>query len=105
MKAKVSSLYRNGRNLPTNKVSGTAEGDLNLAVSKHPVTGRCTHEACVLNDDGHSLLPDLYDVTCVSISAAGFRLRGIEIKSGREVSQEWWCMPMLPNAQAEPSRQ
>jgi len=55
------------------------------------------HESCVLNDDGHSLLPDLYDVMCVSISAHGFRLRGIEIKSGREVAQEWWCMPMLPN--------
>jgi len=95
VRAKVSCLYRAGRSLPMNTFSKTVEGDLNLAVSKHPVSGRCTHEACVVsNESGLSLLPDMHDVTCVSISASGLRLRGIEVdKAGREVAQEWWCIP------------
>lgn len=94
MKAKVSTLYRNGRRLPTNKVAATVIGDLNLSVSKHPVSGLCCQEAVVLADLGTSLLPDIYDVMCVCIAANGFRLRGVEIVSGREMAQEWWCVPM-----------
>jgi hypothetical protein len=94
MKAKVSSLYRNGKRLPINKVASTVTGDLNLSVSKHPVTGLCCHEAVVLEESGRSLLPDIHDVECVCIAAHGLRLRGIEIHAGKETAQEWWCIPL-----------
>ena len=94
MKAKVSTLYRNGRRLPANKVGATVTGDLNLGVSKHPVTGLCCIEAVVLEDSGRSLLPDMHDVTCVCIAAHGLRLRGLEICAGKEMAQEWWCRPI-----------
>jgi len=93
MTAKVSSLYRAGRRLPTNKVGLTVTGDLNLSVSKHPVTGLCCTEAVVLTDEGWSLLPDMYDAQCVCIAMHGIRLRGIEIVAGKELAQEWWCVP------------
>ena len=93
MKAKVSTLYKNGRRLPINKAASTVMGDLNLSVSKHPVTGLCCVESVVLEDRGISLLPSLYDVTCVCIAAHGLRLRGTEIVAGKEMAQEWWCVP------------
>ena len=65
MKATVSTLYKKGRRLPQNKVGATETGDLNLSVSKHPVTGLCCHEAVLLADGGLSLLPDMVDVVCV----------------------------------------
>jgi hypothetical protein len=99
MKARVSTLYRKGRQLPRNKVGSTVVGDLNLSAGKHPVTGVWCVEAVVLTDAGLSLLPDLSDVQCLSIAAFGFRLRGIESNCGREMAQEWWCVPLLETHQ------
>lgn len=95
MKAKVSTLYKNGKRLGTNRIGDTVEGDLNLSVSKHPATGLCCIEAVVVNDKGISLIPNIFDAQCVCIAAHGLRLRGIEFCNGREVSQEWWCKPMV----------
>jgi len=93
MTARVSSLYRNGHRL-NSKVAETVEGDLNLMVSRNPVTGLACTEAVILNDEGGSLLNDMHDVVCVCIAAHGLRLRGTEYAKGREVAQEWWCVPV-----------
>lgn len=102
MKAKVSTLYRNGKRLPINKVCKTVVGDLNLSVSKHPVTCLACCTAVVLTDGGISLVPDMVDAQCVVIAAHGLRLRGVEMVMGRELAQEWWCVPMS-NAESEVS--
>ena len=101
MKAKVSSLYLNGRRLPANKVAQTVIGDLNLSVSKHPITLRCDHEAVVLSDDATMLLPALHNVVCVCIAAHGLALLGVEIVGAKELAQEWRCVPMSPTNQAQ----
>lgn len=80
--------------MPSGKVSATVEGDLNLSVSKHRVTGRCCIVAMVLTDAGLSLVPDLYDAQCIIIAADGMLLRGIELNGARQVTQEWWCRPV-----------
>lgn len=95
MKATVSQLYNNGTRIPYNKSLVTVVGDLNLGVSKHPVTGMCSSEAMILADGGAYLLPELYDAHCIVIAAHGFRLRGFEIVNGKEMAQEWWCVPQL----------
>ena len=93
MQATISNLYRNGRRLPANKVASTVTGDLYLSVSLHPVSGLCCTEAAILEASGRPLLPPIYDAVCVCIAAHGLRLRGIEVVSGREMVQEWWCAP------------
>lgn len=97
MRAKVSPLYKKGVRVPREKKICSVDGDLNLSVGKNPVTGRCVKEACVLTDHGGSLLPDLFDVECISIAAYGMRLRGVEFCGGREVAQEWWCVILPPD--------
>ena len=95
MKATVSTLYRNGVRRPFNKVNETVTGDLNLAVSNHPVTRRCDICACVLADTGASLIKDLHNAVCVSIAAHGLMLVGTESVNGKEYAQEWWCRPVV----------
>jgi hypothetical protein len=95
MKSRVSTLYKKGVPIPQPKVSALVEGDLNLSVSKHPVTGRCCIVAMVLTKEGLSLVPDLYDAQCVIIAADGMLLRGIEFNGNKQQSQEWWCKPLI----------
>ena len=95
MKAKVTTLYRKGKYLPSPKVGATAEGDLNLMTGKHPVLGRVTVEACVVDERGVSQVPDMHDAVCACIAANGFRLRGTECINGIEYAQEWWCVPIV----------
>lgn len=93
MLAKVWRIYKNGRQLTSNKKSvPPVVGDLNLGAGKNPITGRVTSEASVLTDRGLSLIPNLVDVVCIAIAADGLRLRGVEILAGRELAQEWWCI-------------
>ena len=89
MKATVTTLYRRGRRCLSG--SKIVTGDLNLSVGKHPVTGLVSVEACVLDEDGLTLVPPMIDAVCVCIAANGMRLRGVECVAGREVAQEWWC--------------
>lgn len=93
MKATVTSLYRDGKNLGGSRTAATVTGDLNLGSGRNPVTGRHTTEASILDDNGSSLLPDLHDAVVISISGHGLRLRGTEQNGKREVAQEWWCVP------------
>jgi hypothetical protein len=92
MNAKVTALYKDGKKAD-DKGAKTVEGDLNLSVWKHPVTGRVCYQACILGERGLQKLPDLFDAQCVIIAAYGIRLRGVEFSKGREVAQEWWCVP------------
>ena len=57
MKAQVSSLYKDGKQLPRGKQLVSCEGYLNLSVSKHPITGLCSNKACILSAYGGSLAP------------------------------------------------
>lgn len=93
MIARVSTLFKNGKRV--SKVSKTVEGDLNLSVSRHQVTGSVCTEAVVLDTKGVALIDPMIDAHCVLIAAHGFRLRGVELVGlAREVSQEWWCVPL-----------
>jgi hypothetical protein len=91
MKAKVTRLYKDGRYLPGGIRRKIMEGDLNMSVSKHPVTGRCDYEASLVENSGYCVIPELHDAMCTCIAAHGLRLRGIEFNGTREVVQEWWC--------------
>lgn len=96
MNAKVQPCYVNGIPADRDKLPRAVTGDLNLSVGKHPVSGRCCHEAVILGEHGIELLPTLYDATCHCIAAHGIRLRGVCFNNkGQEIVQEWWCVPQL----------
>ena len=95
MKAKVSTLYRNGKALPQNKIGKIIVGSLTLATVKSAFSGNLTTGAWVQNKANEFALPSMENVVCESISADGFRLRGTENINGREVYQEWWCRPIF----------
>ena len=99
MKARVSTLYRKGKRVPSPRVDALVVGDLSLAMSKHPVTGRACVEACILNELGMSLLWPMTDVQCHLIGSDGMLLRGVESWNGREYAQEWWCVPLDDKAE------
>lgn len=94
MKARVSTLYRDGLRLQSPKIREVVIGDLNLSVSRHPVSVRASVVACVLSDNGTSLVPDIMDAQCQTIAATGMLLRGVEWTKGKEYAQEWWVVPI-----------
>lgn len=86
MNATVTPLYRRGR--PNKKVRPVT-GDLNLAESTHFLTGRLVTTACIVNEQGLSLIPDLLNARVSFIAADGFKLCGTELVCA-EYYQEWW---------------
>ncbi len=94
MNASVLQLYRNGKKISDGQKAGVfVTGDLNMGICRNPVNGRISCEACLLGDGGTQLITSIYDANCVVIAGYGLRLRGVEFTGGREVAQEWWCLP------------
>ena len=97
MIVKAITLYQNGRlnSKEKQKKIKFKNGSLDLNVTQNPVTGRMTYNVDFLDKEGRNIFNPIHDVVCVSISADGLHLRGIEYNFGREVSQEWYCIPIL----------
>jgi hypothetical protein len=95
MNMTVKTLLKNGRRYHRGNrgFHQSVDGDLNLSFDQSPIDHQLgTNVACIINEDGISLVPDLLNAKCISISASGIRLRGTSIGlDGAEYAQEWFC--------------
>jgi len=81
VKAKVSTLYKEGKLVGGNEFGKTGIGGLTFYGS----------QAEIWTTIGECCLPFLQNAQCNSITKDGISLSGIEQINGVKYYQEWWC--------------